>query len=184
MEPVALTDGTVVLRALLPRDIDDVTLACQDLETQAWTTVPVPYTRENSLDFVANHGPGSQGWTEGRNPLWVITLAAEGAGGRYGGALDLRLDDEGGAEVGYALAPWLRGQGNMQRALRLACRWAFEDRGLARIVWYAHVGNTASRRTAEAVGFKVLDGILRQALVSRDVRHDGWVGDLLPGDLR
>ena len=143
--------------------------------------MPVPYTRENSLDFVANHGPGSSGWTEGRNPLWVVTLADEG---RYGGALDLRLDDEGGAEVGYALAPWLRGQGHMQRALRLACRWAFEDRGLARIVWYAHVGNTASRRTAEAVGFHVLDGVLRQALVSRGVRHDGWVGDLLPGDLR
>ncbi len=72
----------------------------------------------------------------------------------------------------------------MQRALRLACRWAFEDAGLARIVWYAHVGNDPSRRTAEAVGFRVLDGVLRQALVARGVRHDAWVGDLLPGDLR
>ena len=72
----------------------------------------------------------------------------------------------------------------MQRALRLACRWAFDEAGLARIVWYAHVGNTASRRTAQAVGFHVLDGVLRQQCVARGVRYDSWVGDLLPGDLR
>ena len=140
----------------------------------------MPYTREHSVDFATNHSANSAGWVGGKNPLWVVCLAADPG---YGGAVDLRLDDEGGAEVGYALAPWLRGQGHMQRALRLACGWGFEEAGLARIVWYAHVGNTASRRTAEAVGFRILDGHLRQALVARGERSDGWVGDLLPGDL-
>jgi RimJ/RimL family protein N-acetyltransferase len=181
MDPVELTDGTVVLRALTLDDVDTITEACQDPETQRWTTVPVPYTREHSIDFASNHGAGSTGWVEGRNPLWIVCLAGDR---RYGGAVDLRLDSEGAAEVGYALAPWLRGYGHMQRALRLACGWAFADAGLARIVWYAHVGNTASRRTAEAVGFHVLEGVLRQQCVARGARYDSWVGDLLPGDLR
>lgn len=180
MEPVELTDGVVVLRPLVLDDVDVITEACQDPVTQRWTTVPVPYTRDHSVDFVSNHTADSPGWAEGTNPLWAVCLTGDR---RYGGALDLRLDSEGQAEVGYALAPWLRGHGHMQRALRLACRWAFDEVGLARVVWYAHVGNDPSRRTAEAVGFRVLDGVLRQALVAREVRHDAWVGDLLPGDL-
>ncbi len=181
MDAVELTDGGVVLRPLTLDDVDVITEACQDPETQRWTTVPVPYLRDHSVDFVSNHTGTSPGWVDGSNPLWAVCLTSDR---RYGGALDLRLDAEGQAEVGYALAPWLRGHGYMQRALRLACRWAFEEAGLARVVWYAHVGNDSSRRTAEAVGFRVLDGQLRQALVARGVRHDAWVGDLLPGDLR
>ncbi len=180
MTPVRLTDGVVVLRALLPTDVDDITEACQDPETQRWTTVPVPYTREHSVEFVANHGTDSVGWREGRNPVWVITEAGHD---HYGGAIDLRLDGDGGAEVGYALAPRMRGKGHMQRALRLACTWAFTEGGVAHVIWFAHVGNEASRRTAEAVGFRSLDGVLRQHCVSRGVRHDSWVADLLPGDL-
>jgi RimJ/RimL family protein N-acetyltransferase len=181
MDPVELTDGTVLLRPLDDGDVDVVTEACQDPETQAWTTVPVPYTRDDAVEFVTTNRADGAGWTSGRNPLWTVCLAPDR---RYGGALDLRLDEDGSAEVGYALAPWLRGRGLMQRALRLGCRYGFEELGLARIVWYAHLGNTASRRTAEAVGFRVLDGVLRQALVARGVRHDGWVGDLLREDLR
>jgi RimJ/RimL family protein N-acetyltransferase len=181
MDPVELTDGTIVLRTVSLDDVDDITEACQDPETQRWTTVPVPYKRDHSIDFAGNHGPDSAGWTEGRNPLWVICLTDDR---RYGGAIDLRLDSEGAAEVGFALAPRLRGHGYMQRALRLACRWGFDEAGLARIAWYAHVGNTASRRTALAVGFHVLEGVLRQDCVARGVRYDSWVGDLLPGDLR
>ncbi len=180
MEPVTLTDGVIVLRPLRPEDVEAITEACQDPETQRWTTVPVPYTHEHSVEFVAGNGPESEGWVQGRNPLWVVTSADDD---RYGGALDLRLDGAGKAEVGYALAPWLRGRGHMRRALQLACRWGFDEAGLATIIWFAHVGNTASRRTAEAVGFRVLEGTLRQHCVSRGVRYDSWVGDLLPGDL-
>jgi RimJ/RimL family protein N-acetyltransferase len=180
MDPVELTDGTVLLRPLDNGDVDAVTEACQDPQTQRWTTVPVPYTREHAVEFVADQGADGEGWSAGRNPLWVVCLVENR---RYGGAVDLRLDDEGGCEVGFALAPWMRGHGHMQAALRLALRHAFETLGVARVVWQAHVGNTASRRTAEAVGFTVLDGVLRQALVARGVRYDAWVGDLLPADL-
>ena len=46
MDPVELTDGTVVLRTMSLDDVDDITEACQDPETQRWTTVPVPYKRD------------------------------------------------------------------------------------------------------------------------------------------
>ena len=56
-------------------------------------------------------------------------------------------------EVGFWMAPWARGRGIMTDAVRLVCRWGFADLGLGRIEWWANVGNDASRRVAEKVGF-------------------------------
>lgn len=52
MEPVELTDGTVVLSPPTDADVDAIFLACQDPEIQAWTTVPSPYEREHAEGFV------------------------------------------------------------------------------------------------------------------------------------
>ena len=45
--------------------------------------------------------------------------------GRFSGSVDLRFDGVGGAEVGFGLAPWARGNGVMTRALRLVLAWGF-----------------------------------------------------------
>lgn len=102
-----LADATVTLRPVRASDLPDVLAACQDPETQRWTTIP---------------------------------------------------------------------------ALRLACRWGFEQLRLARIEWRAYVGNDASRRVAEKAGF-VLEGVQRARLAQRGERRDCWVAGLLPGDL-
>jgi RimJ/RimL family protein N-acetyltransferase len=48
--------------------------------------------------------------------------------------------------------------------------------------WYAEVGNVASRRVAEKVGF-VLEGTARQLLLRPDgARVDCWMGALLGAD--
>jgi RimJ/RimL family protein N-acetyltransferase len=66
---------------------------------------------------------------------------------------------------------------------RLACQWAFDDLRLARIDWYAEVGNTASRRVAEKIGF-IIEGTQRLRIVQRGDRRDAWAGGLLREDLR
>lgn len=68
-------------------------------------------------------------------------------------------------------------------AVVAVCRWVFDIRNLALVEWRAQVGNEASRRVAEKVGFS-MEGVLRQRLVHRGCRVDAWVGSLLPGEIR
>lgn len=132
-----LADATVTLRPVRASDLPDVLAACQDPETQRWTTIPVPYGEDDDPDI---------------------------------------------ADVGFSCAPWARERGVTTAALRLACRWGFEQLRLARIEWRAYVGNDASRRVAEKAGF-VLEGVQRARLAQRGERRDCWVAGLLPGDL-
>jgi RimJ/RimL family protein N-acetyltransferase len=85
-------------------------------------------------------------------------------------------------EVGYWVAAGERGRGVATRALRLVCRWGFDDLRLGRIEWQAETGNDVSLRVAEAVGF-VVEGTTRRRLLHRGHRVDGWLAALLPEDL-
>lgn len=177
VEPVELSDGRLVLRAPRADDVPAITAACQDPQLQRWTTVPVPYAERHAVEFVEY---AQVGWASGSMPVWAVTLAGED---RYLGGFDLRLDRAGMAEVGFSVAAPARGRGVGTDALRLVCRWGFQALGLARIEWQAYVGNDASRRIAEKVGFRV-EGSCRARLVQRGRRRDAWIGGLLPGELR
>lgn len=177
-QPV-LTDGTVRLRALTPDDTGAVVASCSDPLNEQWTSVPSPFKRENAEHFIGVHAPAL--WRTGGGLAWAVC----GPDDAYSGSMDLRISrsDPARANVGYLCAPWARGRGRTTAALRLTCKWAFETLGLARIEWYAYVGNEVSRRVAEKVGF-VFEGTQRSRLVQRDQRRDAWVASLLPGDLR
>jgi len=60
------------------------------------------------------------------------------------------------ASVGYWTAPRARGTGVGRRSVAALCRWGFGFLALERISWTAVVGNHASRRLAESVGFTVV----------------------------
>ncbi len=170
---VELSDGAVTLRGVRTADVPDIVAACQDAETQRWTTIPVPYGEADARWFVEDYQASA-------GPLVVFAITT--GDDRFSGAIDLRLDGSGMGSVGYSVAPWARGRGVGTAALRLVCRWGLAELGLGRIEWWAMVGNWASRRTAERVGFTI-EGTCRARLVTRGVRHDGWVGGLLPGEL-
>jgi RimJ/RimL family protein N-acetyltransferase len=173
-------DG-VLLRPLQDGDLDAIVGTARDPEFARWTGVPMPYERVNAVEFVAMFGRGGSSWLTGLNPGWAMSDPEDPSA--YWGAVDLRFDGDGGAEIGFGVSPWARGRGVCTAAVREACRWGFEEAGLARIVWHAHTGNHASRRVAEKVGFQIVGGVLRQAVLSRGVRQDVWVADLLPADL-
>ena len=57
--------------------------------------------------------------------------------------------------------------------------WGLTSCGVQRLEWYAEVGNVASRRVAEKVGFTI-EGTLRSFLLRPGgERVDAWAGSLL-----
>ncbi|MFD6757437.1 GNAT family N-acetyltransferase [Micromonospora gifhornensis] len=165
------------LRPLEERDLDAVVITCQDPDTLRWTTVPEAYDRSAAVSFLAHC---EDCWADGTAASFVIADEQD----RYAGSIDLRLSsgDPLLATVGFMTAPHARGRGYQTAALAALTTWGFATLGLARIEWWANVGNVASRRVAEKVGF-TMEGTARAALNHRGTRVDAWVGALLAEDL-
>ena len=170
-----LSDGIISLRPLTEDDIPDIVVGVQDPLVVRWTTVPTPYADADAVAFVAERAGGA-----GPTPTWAITVLPDR---RWCGTIDLRPDGAGGAELGYLLAPWARGDGHASRAMRLACAWGFSALGLDVITWLAYVGNDASLKSARRAGFQVPDHVFRSYAVQRGERRDCWIGSMTPDDL-
>lgn len=163
----------LMLRRHRPQDADDIYEQCQDAEMARFTTIPVPYRRADAAGFLEHVAAG---WAGGTLAAFAIEVE-----GHFAGSIDLRLQEGAWAEVGFGLAPQLRGRGIMTRSLRLILDWGFTELDLAGVQWRAVVGNHASWRVAQKCGF-ALEGTVRGLLVHRGQRHDGWIGTLLPTD--
>lgn len=171
-----LTDGVVTLRAHRPADVPAVLEQSQDPESQRWTTVPVPYAQPDAEFFVGELMPG--GWAD--DSEWGFALEADG---RYVGSASLRPKGPGRAEIGFGSHPWARGKGYVERGLRLLLQWGFAERDLHTVIWWAQVGNWASRKVAWRLGFTV-EGTVRSWQPQRGELRDAWVGTLLRDDPR
>ena len=177
-EPVPLTDGRLLLRLPDERDVDPITAACQDPELARWVPVPVPYDTSHARDFV---GSRRERWAaEDGEMTFAVTEAGNGS---LLAMVGLHARDASMREIGFWTAPWARRRGVMTDAGRLVCRFGFEVLALRRIEWWAGVGNDASWRVAEKLGFR-REGTCRARLLHRGDRLDGWVAGLLPGELR
>ncbi|MBB6566863.1 GNAT family N-acetyltransferase [Kribbella sandramycini] len=166
-----LADDLVRLRAHRADDLDDLYLLCQDPAMQRWTVIPVPYQRSDAEFFLSELVPN--GW---RAEHGERALAIE-VDGRFSGSVSLHGGEGGVGEVGFSVAPWVRGRGVMTRAARLAIRYAFDELGWQRVIWRAYVGNWASRRVAWKLGFRGLVVVPGEGL-ARGVRYDDWVATL------
>jgi RimJ/RimL family protein N-acetyltransferase len=174
---VGIRGDHVVLRRLTMDDVDAVYRACQDADTQRFTAVPVPYTRDCAVEFI--EGNLTCDWNTTDSAVFAISRVGKAG---FDGSISLRLDGGGGASVGFAVAPWARRQGVATGGLRAICLWAFSERDVRRVEWEAVVGNVGSRKVAESVGFQI-EGICRKRIVLRGVRYDGWLASLLREDL-
>jgi RimJ/RimL family protein N-acetyltransferase len=116
---------------------------CPDLETaQAWL--------HDGAD-----------WSDGTHATWS---ALDRATGRLVGNVSLfaiDTDDEV-AKIGYRVHPDARGRGVARQMVDAVTRWAFSERGLARVQLEHAVPNLASCRVAVAAGF-LLEGTTRSA---------------------
>ena len=100
----------------------------------------------------------------------------ERSSGRYIGGVSLRPVDGDPAiiDIGYAFAADFHGKGYATEAVGAVVDEAFRARGAERIFGNAFVGNHASRRVMEKLGF-VLEGTQRRCLLKRGVWLDQWM---------
>jgi RimJ/RimL family protein N-acetyltransferase len=176
--PTTLAAGSLLLRPPEERDVPAIVEACQDEAIARWIPVPVPYTEDHARQFVAERPDRWQDAEHGEL-TFAITDAQDG---RLLGMVGLHARDATMREIGYWGAPWARGKGVMTDAARMVCEFGFEVLGLERIEWWAGVGNEASWRVAEKLGF-TREGTCRRRLPHRGERLDAWVGGLLAGEL-
>jgi RimJ/RimL family protein N-acetyltransferase len=172
-----LSEGVVQLRIWHPDDLDQLVAGVQDPEVTRWTLVPEPYTEADGEQFLASV---PDEWRTGRGAVFCINPADEAS--KVIGGIGLFTTGPGVARIGYWVALEARRRGVGARAVRLLCRWAFDEVGLARIEADVIPGNDASMRTLESVGF-VREGLLRSGILQRGVRLDGVLFGLLPDDL-
>lgn len=79
-----------------------------------------------------------------------------------GGVMFTRFDSTSGVcEVGCWLEAAGEGRGLVTRACRALIDWAFTERGMTRVEWWAAAGNTRSIEVARRLGM-TRDGVLRQ----------------------
>jgi RimJ/RimL family protein N-acetyltransferase len=183
-QPVTLSDGELILRCPDSDQIPAIAAACQDRELHRWLeALPDPYTEASADAFVR---ACQDNWRTGKENVFAITAADDG---RLLGTIglhdlsNLTVPGGGMGEVGFWTVTAERGHGVIPKALRLVCRYGFEELGLARIEWQAEVGNVSSLRAVEKVGF-TFEGTCRRRLLHLGNRVDGWLGGLLPDELR
>lgn len=177
MEIVELRTARTVLSVPTDGDVEAVFAACQDVDIQRFTTVPSPYLREHAEVFVAQ---SRLRWADDVEATWAVRTD-----GKLAGMIGLHGLAGGAPQIGYWMTRDHRGRGLLTEAAHVVLDWGFSPRGAnaARIGWQAVVGNRASARVAQALGFRY-EGTLRQALANSLGRDDGWIAGLLPSDDR
>ncbi|RLQ80607.1 N-acetyltransferase [Salinibacterium amurskyense] len=144
MQPVVLTTERLTLDALTEADVDVMTSYCQDTVLKDAVPIPWPYEREHADGFINELAP--QWWAEGSELTWAIR--------RTGNPLLLGVVgfNVKSAAIGYWLGTPHRGNGFMPEAVTAAVN-LLHSMGHAELHWEAVVGNVASARVAEKVGF-------------------------------
>jgi len=162
-----LQDESLLLRPHLTSDADAVVARSRDPLTIAWTTVPMEYTREMALNYIAAVGVPQQD---------AISRALE-FDGEYAGSIDLRWQGAGTGGLGFVTSPEFRGRGLMSRAVRLAVSYAFDTLGWESLNWTANVGNLGSYKAVWRNGFP-LPVTVPRLLAHRGEMVDGWFSEL------
>ena len=170
-----LADGRVRLTAHREEDLTAIVEQCTDPESVRWTTVPRPYGETDAQEFLALT---RRGWAEPCGNLhWAIRWTDDDGVEAFAGTIDLRPRGSGAAEIGFGLHPDARGRHVMTTAVRLVCRWWFDDGG-QRVHWWANVGNVASWRVAWACGFTWHATVPGYLPMPDGSLVDGWVASV------
>jgi RimJ/RimL family protein N-acetyltransferase len=173
-----LRDGLTALRPWRDSDIPALVRACQDPDIPRWMRVPSPYGDSDARLYMQQRYDAVR--TGAGAPYAVIDADA---GILLGSVSLMRFAwDHARAEVGYWLGREARGQGHAVRAVRLICRWGFDELGLERIELMAATGNLASQRVAERAGFR-REALLRSYFANRYDHQDMVAFGLLAAEI-
>jgi ribosomal-protein-alanine N-acetyltransferase len=177
-----LNTARLVLRPYAAGDADDVHAVWHDEEyvrfAPAWLPI-LGADRATAVDWCTRRVEERRRSGDG------LALAAEDReDGRLVGGVTL-FDTHWAArttEIHYWTARRARGRGYATEAVFAVARWALRDQGFARVALLADVDNTASRRVADATGFR-FEGVLRRATRNALGQRDLAAYSLIPDDL-
>ncbi|MDD5148149.1 MAG: GNAT family N-acetyltransferase [Candidatus ainarchaeum sp.] len=144
-----LSGERIFLRPWKKSDIPRIAEICSDKTISRFTHVPFPYAKKHARNFVS---ASEKARRKKREFNFAVVLKKENK--LIGSASLMRLDwhDKLGV-VGYWLARENRGQGIMPEACLLLLDFGFNKLKLHRIEIDCAVGNRASRRVIEKLGF-------------------------------
>jgi RimJ/RimL family protein N-acetyltransferase len=150
-----LTSQSITLRPWRPADAEALEPACGDQDICRFTTVTHHYTREEAEAWIARQ---QQHLVDGTAiVLAIIPTGSEipvGMVGLFGLNRGTNC-----ARFGYWLIRSFRGQGLASAATRMLARWAFQELGLAALLFDVEPDNRGSQRVAEALGAQPLGEI-------------------------
>ncbi len=166
LRPWKLTDAPAVMQAFADPDI------------QRWH-VRVVDTLEEAHEWIS---ACQSGWAEESQASWAL---ADMESDELLGRVSIKVLDRGDglAGVAYWMLPAARGRGLCTTAVKMVCRWAFEEVGFHRIEVDHSMRNEASCRVAMKSGFRE-EGIRRSTALHVDGWHDMHVHALLATDER
>jgi RimJ/RimL family protein N-acetyltransferase len=164
-----LAGSVVTLRRHSESDLEPILERCLDPLTQRFTTIPLEYTREMAMEYLAGLLVPSAALAS-----WAIEVD-----GRYAGTIDLRAlpVDAGAGDLGFVTHQAFRGRGVMSEAVRLVVTHAFDTLGWQVVRWEAHAGNWGSAKTVWRAGFPV-PVFVPDLLLERGRIVDGWISSL------
>jgi RimJ/RimL family protein N-acetyltransferase len=154
------------LRPVRESDAPRIHEGTAEPETERWLGhKPAPYTLDDAHVYVERRRELA---ATGQCVTWAIADPDDDR--ILGTVLWFNWTPDVECEVGWWIHPDARGRGLATKAARLAIGHVFETLAVQRVTACAAVGNTASRRVAEAVGFRQY-GVERYGAQVRD----GWV---------
>ncbi|MCD2193846.1 GNAT family N-acetyltransferase [Actinomycetospora endophytica] len=149
-DPPVLLGTRTRLRPWHTDDAEAIFRACQDPDTQRFTTIPSPYRREDADWFLAHHVHDVA--DEGGASFCVEAIDEPGT---VAGSMALLHVRDGIGEIGYWGAPWARGRGYAADALGVVVAWVFGEGRAERLELLIAPENVASRAVARRAGFVV-----------------------------
>jgi ribosomal-protein-serine acetyltransferase len=84
------------------------------------------------------------------------------------GAIDVRVESPGAAEIGYWLAEKAQGRGIVSRAVRVLVRFSFVELGVDAVLIRCARDNVKSRAIPERLGFTLTATLPGQEVRGRD----------------
>jgi RimJ/RimL family protein N-acetyltransferase len=174
----ALRDGSIELRPVSEAGVPAFVEAFQDPaiaegayhgQIAATEEAMRPYLKRNAERMETGDGVLLGVWEAGAERLSGQTML-------------FNIDwNERTAELGFWIAPWARGRGLSEPALRLTLGFAFDHLGIERVYGLTGVDNVAAQRAMQRAGLS-REGVLRGVIKSFKGRLDQVCFGVLASD--
>jgi [ribosomal protein S5]-alanine N-acetyltransferase len=160
----------LILRPLEPEDIPRLVPALDNFNVSKWTArIPRPYTAADAEDYLE--------WLKTlRAGSASFTIDLKGGAKTIGGIGYQMIEGDAAPELGYWLAEafWRRGYGS--EAAEAVADHAFAVSGHRRLLAGYQIGNEASRKILERLGFRATGEATKPSLAQgRDVPVMGMI---------